>query len=781
MPQCWPDWLDHLWAKSPESAEQLRGESLATHTWNVLESLQAIAYLRPWLPQSLGAPRFWNRLFWAAWLHDFGKSASGFQASLRGGERWRNRHEVLSLAFLDWLGEAVSEEDEAWIGAAIVSHHRDGREIILEYVDPADGDDDPLAQLVAQLTGDSLQGLWRWLNRCCSPWIHALGLEPFGVDVPKLPDEAEAVAAIRCQGHVRIRERLRSYRQWLRALDRSPVRSLVVGTILLRGHLVSADHMASAHLAGPIAPVELGPTDLLARWNLTREHLFPHQREAMTSQGNVLLVAPTGSGKTEAALLWATAQSTEERPVPRIFYALPHQASMNAMYDRLNGTSFPGLVGLEHSRSVLALYRRQLEETSDPKSAEKAARVNKNLTRLHRFPVRVLSPYQILKAAYRLKGYEALLSDLFGATFILDEVHAYEPERLAMILGTVRYLREQFDARFLVMSATLPRMLRTHLVETLGSFAELRGSPQLFAQFRRHRLHLLEGDLLSDGWLQRISEVASEGRSVLVGCNTVSRAQQVYAELGRRLSGAVEVTLLHGRFNGKDRLAKERLVQEATGRNASRPRPIVLVATQVVEVSLDIDLDVIYTDPAPLDALVQRFGRVNRARTKGLAPVNVFTMPNDGQKVYGAEVVEATLRVLADNDGCPIDEEGISEWLDTVYQGDIALLWDAAYEVSRNEFEAGCLRPLRAFNSDPALEEQFYRAFDGVEVLPACRERLHTRLEEAGHPLEAAQQLVPLRWRRLVSLLEEGKAARRGERGLYVVDADYSSDTGLQI
>lgn len=83
-------------------------------------------------------------------------------------------------------------------------------------------------------------------------------------------------------------------------------------------------------------------------------------------------MAPTGSGKTEASLLGAVAQAENDNPVLLLYYTLPYQASMNAMYDRLNNSSdgaFPGQVGLEHSRSTLAYYRRVLEDQSPEKAA----------------------------------------------------------------------------------------------------------------------------------------------------------------------------------------------------------------------------------------------------------------------------------------------------------------------------------------------------------------------------------------------------------------------------
>ncbi len=81
-----------------------------------------------------------------------------------------------------------------------------------------------------------------------------------------------------------------------------------------------------------------------------------------------------------------------------------------------------------------------------------------------------------------------LLADFFGAVFIFDEVHAYEAERLAATLATVKYLRENFAARFFVMSATLPGILRERLTTALGADRLILAAPEVFAAFQRHRL-----------------------------------------------------------------------------------------------------------------------------------------------------------------------------------------------------------------------------------------------------------------------------------------------------
>jgi CRISPR-associated endonuclease/helicase Cas3 len=778
-PSAWPDWLEEvIWAKSKERSEDGQGEGLATHTWQVLERLADVIHMRPDLPAALGLPRLWHCLFWACFLHDWGKAAQGFQDRLRGGPRWPYRHEVISLAFVDWVSTAFSDDEASWLVAAIASHHRDANEIEAEYPPPLEDDDDFLNALVAEIREDTLGGLWRWLSQCPGVWISELGLGQAGIVLPVLPPQAQAVVNIRLHGAARIRDRLRIYCRFVQRVGRSHERSLAVGTLALRGYMIGSDHMASAHTDALAIPDLQDPADLLARLNLPEHALYAHQRACAKTRGSAVLMAPTGSGKTEAALLWACAQAPEGRPVSRLFYTLPYQASMNAMYDRLS-RGFPHQVGLEHSRSTLALYRRFLDQDYTPAQAARAAKWGKNLAQLTYFPIRVLSPYQILKAAYRLKGYECLLSDYFGAVFILDEVHAYDAERLAMILGMVKYLAESFGARFFVMSATLPTLLQERLMAALGSYAAVRATPELFARFRRHTLLLRDGDLLTEPNLTRMAEVARSGQSVLICCNTVGRAQTAYDQMRSCLQGTAELVLLHGRFNGRDRLAKELAIRDAAGSRSRNRRPVVLVATQVVEVSLDIDLDIIYTDPAPLEALIQRFGRVNRRLLREAAPVCVFREPADGQRVYEAELVQGALGVLEPHDGQMIDEARIGDWLDAVYQGEIAARWHKRYDDAYREFQESCLACLRAFNSDDSLQDLFFRAFDSIEVLPASLESEYVRLVD-DEPLAAGQLLVPVRYGQFVGLRARGKISQTKD-GVYVVDAPYSSERGLLL
>ena len=778
-PSTYPDWLNDVWAKSAELGEGGQPETLARHTWNVLSRLAEFIRLRPNLPTQLNVPRLWHILFWSAFLHDFGKAIQGFQIQLRSdGKRWGHRHEVFSLAFVDWVTDDLSTEQQQWLVASIVSHHRDFEEIQRLYPIPDWDDDDPLHPQLASLSEATLHGLWRWLSECGIAWRDELRLTDFGISMPKLQAQHIAIESVQQHGVERIRHWLGVYRRLNRDLEDRDAPHAVMPGITVRGYIINADHSASAH-AGPIPLAPFDADTILASRNLSREGLFGHQSQAEKVDGSALLVAPTGSGKTEAALLWAAQQSSIIGGLPRLFYTLPYQASMNAMQGRLE-ESFPKLVGLQHGRSLLALYRLLLEKDYHQKVAARTAKWARNLSRLNYPPVRVFSPYQMLKGMYRLKGYEALLTDYHNAAFIFDEIHAYEVGRLAMILKTIEYLRVNFNARFFIMSATFPTLIQEWLSEALNDSTTIEADPALFQEFVRHRLILHDGELLTDSGLANVISDAKGGKSVLVVCNLVAHAQEAYDRIRNQLSEMnIRTELLHGRFNMRDRSAKEQLIRETTGAASDKRQPIVLVATQAVEVSLDIDLDIIYTEPAPLEALVQRFGRINRCRKqKDLAPVHVFRQPDDGQKIYDSELVRRTLVILEREHERPIDEGGIGAWLDEIYSGEIEVRWREKYEIAADNFDATCVRTMRPFAADEGLEAAFYKAFDGLEVLPASLYDEYKTLSDE-EPIRAGELLVPISWGRFHELRSGDKILPRNKREPYVIKAAYDPAVGL--
>lgn len=760
------------------------GETLHTHTWHVLSRFADLARARPTLPILAGRPRLWHDLYWACWLHDFGKVATGFQESLRGqaARRWPYRHEVGSLAFTAWLSADGRDGDDRWLVAAIASHHKDANVIAAQYKP----DGPAIRDIVGELTASPLAALWKWFDEWGVRWIHLLELDDLGIEALTIPPRDEAIALVRDQGVARIERALATYRRFVRDLEDPKYRARAIATLALRGGIITADHSASAHI---------GPSPTLPRASYARiiEHLgrfsaapHEHQSASAAANGNAVLIAPTGSGKTEAALLWAFGD--RPRRVPRLFYALPYQASMNAMYERLERL-FPGHVGLQHGRALQAIYRVYVEESDERGIAFERAKDHQNRTALNHYPIRVFSPYQMLKACYRLRGYESILSDYFEAAFIFDEIHAYEPKRLALVLRLVSYLRLHFGARFFFMSATMPRLITTVLREALGDYQLVSASDQLFATFRRHRLYLLEGDMLEPANLARIVARAAAGDSVLVCCNTVARAQEVWRRVREELGSDATVELLHGRLNGRDRLTRERRIREDCGRNSVNRRPVVLIATQVVEVSLDIDLDTLFSDPAPLEALIQRFGRINRTGRLELAPVHVFRqpIPEQNNRPYDLRLLHAALQLLEEQDAQPINEQLVTTWLNRIYEelaGDYAHDWRHTYEQTATEFD-DLLRTLVAFNADRDLEAAFYRAFDSIEVLPVTFESEYFTLMTDRQFVAAGELLVSISYWQYAMLANRGRL-RAGDRKaedplerISVVTTRYDADLGL--
>jgi len=256
----------------------------------------------------------------------------------------------------------------------------------------------------------------------------------------------------------------------------------------------------------------------------------------------------------------------------------------------------------------------------------------------------------------------------------------------------------------------------------------------------------------------------------------VARAQELYTLLRQRLRPE-QLELLHSRFTGRDRLAKEqRIIKRLAPGHAQTA--LAVVATQVIEVSLNLDFERIVTEPAPLEALAQRFGRVNRLGRYGIVPVWVLTQPTDGQGVYDQRLVKRTLDVLRQHaDGKVLNEALLSDWLDHIYAGELAAEWLQRIERHQQEFARACLAALRAFDSaDESLAEQFDQLFDGTEVLPAQLQAEYQRLREHS-VFDAQGLLVP------VSHIRRLKAYLRWhhEWRLNVADLPYEPQNGLTL
>ncbi len=365
--------------------------------------------------------------------------------------------------------------------------------------------------------------------------------------------------------------------------------------------------------------------DHFSRRKLT-PYAFQRKAEELSGKG-LALRAPTGSGKTEALLLWA-------KKAERILYLLPTQATVNAMFQRLKNVYGQEKVGLAHGHASYILH----QEAEDDFLWERLA------ASVFAKPVTVATLDQFLLAGLQGRHWEERLTLAASAHIVFDEIHSYEP----YTLGLLTEVLSDFPGKSLAFaSATLPKAL----LEIFSPENLIEAEEDFFSR-KHHRLRL-ESCSLGEA-LSEIISLAQADYRVLVILNTVREAQEIYRRLQEDYQGPVY--LFHSRFVFRDRLKKERLTQEQSPGS-------ILVATQVVEVSLDISYDVLFTELAPLDALVQRLGRVNRRGERPLAEVAIFSHVGEGSKrVYPEGILEKSLSLLKDLPGTPAERD----WVEAV-------------------------------------------------------------------------------------------------------------------
>jgi CRISPR-associated endonuclease/helicase Cas3 len=247
------------------------------------------------------------------------------------------------------------------------------------------------------------------------------------------------------------------------------------------------------------------------------------------------------------------------------------------------------------------LFRQELDETYDDFSYLRESSFFKPLT--------VATVDQILTQGFNVGWWELKTFHLYRAKVIIDEIHAYAPYSLGLIISTIKYLREHFETEFFIMTATMPTQLQNLLVDALGGQTNITIIPdqELLEQKGRNVFRVLHKSHTVDSLKPEIEERLKQGRKVLLVVDTVDEAIRLYDEYK-----GFDRLCYHSRYIVKHRNEKEKLIEEYE--TEKEGEGFLLIATQVVEVSLDIDYDFLYTENAPIDAIIQRAGRVNRKR-----------------------------------------------------------------------------------------------------------------------------------------------------------------------
>lgn len=361
----------------------------------------------------------------------------------------------------------------------------------------------------------------------------------------------------------------------------------------------------------------------------------------------VLVEEQTGAGKTEAALLLAH-RLMAARGARGLYLALPTMATANAMFARMGSSGRrlfaekepPSLV-LAHSRASLhpqfAALRMPFEEEGekdegdrgDAGGREARAWLADDRRKAFLADLGVGTLDQALLAALPASFQALRLLGLAERVLVVDEAHAYDAYTTRLLAGLLRF-QASLGGSAIVLSATLPLAIRRELVAAfrrglqkddatvrcraypLLTIAAAEGAAERPVAPRAALARTIAVERLASEAeaLAAVREAASAGAAVLWLRNTVDEAIASHEQLA---GIGIAAALFHARFAMGDRLALEERVVCRFGKHASaESRRGVLVATQVVEQSLDLDFDLIVTDLAPIDCLIQRAGRLWR-------------------------------------------------------------------------------------------------------------------------------------------------------------------------
>jgi CRISPR-associated endonuclease/helicase Cas3 len=375
--------------------------------------------------------------------------------------------------------------------------------------------------------------------------------------------------------------------------------------------------------------------------------------EGATGPYLMIIEAAMGDGKTEAALYAAdraitTTRADGERQADGFYIALPTQATGNAMFVRVKAF----LTHRGHSGALnLQLVHGGAEFNDEFKEIKKEIELTANATNEgEEAPVvaerwftskkqALLAPFgvgtidQSLLGVLQTKHWFVRLFGLAGKVVVFDEVHAYDVYMGELLEALVRWLSE-LDCTVILLSATLPAARRQKLMEAYQRGATVEAAPYPRVTFvpgggvaqsvpvegdsgRRTDVTLERAPADYDALAEKISRDLPGGGCAAVLCNTVAQAQKAHDAIAARLEPeGWKVILFHARTPLKWRKDKEKAVLNYFGKpdhpDVERPEKAVLIGTQVLEQSLDYDVDWMASEMAPADLLLQRMGRLWR-------------------------------------------------------------------------------------------------------------------------------------------------------------------------
>ena len=449
--------------------------------------------------------------------------------------------------------------------------------------------------------------------------------------------------------------------------------------------------------------------------------------------GLIILEAPMGLGKTEAALVGA-----EELAIKSgrsgLFFGLPTQATSNGIFPRI--ISWLGKLSADlGERRGLRLVHGKAFLNEEYNNLTNASNIDidgndgfvvnqwfsgKKTAILDDFVVGTVD--QLLMMALRQKHLALRHLGLSKKVVVIDEVHAYDAYMDQYLNMALEWLGA-YNVPVILLSATLPKKSRVdfinHYLMGKGSklseddigHLEVDNYPLITYTDNNRALNVKDFAPIEDkgieikyidteNLMELLDSLLDGGGNAGIIVNTVKKSQDI-AKLLSENFGDENVMLLHSSFIATDRVKNEEKLMKYLGKDGNRPKKMIVVGTQVIEQSLDIDFDVMISDIAPVDLLIQRMGRLHRhdrnnRPDKHKKPV-LYVLGNNknldfesGSKaVYGGYLLTRTGYFLGDNISLPTD---ISRLVQAVYdesiEPDLSDELNKKYSEYKSEYKA---------------------------------------------------------------------------------------------
>ena len=482
-----------------------------------------------------------------------------------------------------------------------------------------------------------------------------------------------------CDIGLAIREKSDIIENLLEGLDHKKVKKVIpakiasisqdIDAIKIKGYLHKCDYSASSGYTAEYENnfLEKSLENVLNKWKLDNQDASWNELQQYCIENkneNIIAIAQTGMGKTEAGLLWISDNKG--------FFILPIRTAINAIYDRTKkyissyGGNLEEQLGLLHSSSLEYLLLQSEDDKYDDKDEYIDKKEDKEIIEYEKIakqlslPINVSTIDQLFDFVYKYPAYELKLTTLSYSKIVIDEIQMYGPDLLAYLVYGLERIVEQ-GGKVAILTATLPPFVKELLSKNIKFKIKEDGFTD---NSKRHNLKILDKRIDSNDICDKYeeNEKLNKSNKILVVCNSITQAQNLYEEISDIL-GNKNLHILHSKFIKCERLSKESEIIEFgktykdNKSNELDKQSGIWISTSIVEASLDIDFDYLFTELQDLNSLFQRLGRCNRKGKKDSSENNcyIYTQIDERSFINGD-------RGYIDKDIFELSKEAISLW-----------------------------------------------------------------------------------------------------------------------